>query len=68
MFEFFATFALLLIFLKEHNVTIRRYRYDGIYLYYEKTYYNRSYKEYSKELKEIKLINLKKNDDNIFPY
>jgi hypothetical protein len=68
MFEIFVTFALIVIFLKEHNVTIRKYRFDGIYLYYERTYYNRTYKEYSKELKEIRLLNFKKDEDEYRPY
>ncbi len=59
---------LLLITCKEYKVVIRHYRYSGIYLYYEKVYYNRGFKEYKKELKEIKLINLKSKDYNDDPY
>jgi hypothetical protein len=63
----FIIFVLIGYLIKlEYGLTLRYYSNDGIYFYYDKSYYHRISKELFKQTHEIKILNLEKHGSD--PY
>ena len=66
MFKLFTIFTLLYIILKMNRVTIQRVRFDGLYIYYEKSSFNPWFKEWNYYTKKVRLWKFKDNDQELY--